>query len=193
MNTDLIKKIESTVKKACAAESNVFGYGSWTHHITQVAANTRELAPQFNADEEIVVLGALLHDYAGIKDEALYEEHHIHGPREAEELLEQHEYPPERIERVKRCIADHRGNVDGEPDTPEAACLANADAMAHIQQAHSLLYLAYVEHEMGIDEGAEWVRAKLERSWEKMDPVAREMVASEYDDARVFLDVDNSS
>lgn len=189
MDTDLIASIESTVEEACAAVSNIFGYGIWTHHITQVVANARELAPRFDADEEIVVLGALLHDYASIKDESLYENHHIHSPREAENLLEQHDYPQERIDQVKQCIEDHRGSVDGDPDTPEAACLANADAMAHIQQAHSLLYLAYVENEMGIDDGAEWVRAKLERSWEKMDPIARELVASEYEIARSFLDI----
>jgi hypothetical protein len=89
MDTDLISSIEVTVEEACAAEGNIFGYGSWTHH--------------------------------------------------------------------------------------------------------SLLYLAYVEHEMGIDEGAEWVRAKLERSWEKMDPTARELVDNEYEVARTFLDVDDSN
>ena len=186
MDTDLITSLSSTVEEACAGESNIFGYGIWTHHITQVVANVCELVPRFDADEEIVVLSALLHDYASIKDESLYENHHIHSPREAEQLLEQHDYPQERIDQVKQCIANHRGSVDSETDTPEAACLANADAMAHIQQAHSLLYLAYVEHEMEIDNGAEWVRAKLERSWEKMDPIARELVASEYETTERF-------
>jgi uncharacterized protein len=188
----LITDIETIVEEACAAESNVFGYGIWTHHITQVVRNAHKLAPRFDADEEIVVLGALLHDYASIKNEALYDDHHIHGPREAERLLREHDYPPERIEQVKHCIATHRGSIESEPNTPEAACLANADAMTHIQQPHSLLYLAYVQHGMGIDEGAEWVRAKLDQSWEKMDSITREKTVDQYEAARMFLDIHRS-
>jgi uncharacterized protein len=188
----LITDLEETVEEACAAESNVFGYGIWTHHITQVVANARKLAPRFDADREIVVLGALLHDYASIKNEALYDDHHIHGPREAEQLLREHDYPSERIEQVKHCIANHRGSVESEPDTPEAACLANADAMAHIQQPHSLLYLAYVQHGMEIDEGAEWVLEKLDRSWEKMDQIPREMISDQYESSCMFLDIRKS-
>ncbi|MFC6964151.1 HD domain-containing protein [Halocatena marina] len=186
----LIENIERTVEEACAAESNVFGYGSWSHHITQVVENARMLAPHFDADREIVVLGALLHDYASIVDESLYEEHHIHGPRVAEQLLKQHDYPSERIERVKRCIAGHRGSIETAPDTKEGVCLASADGMAHIQQPHSLLYLAYVQQEMDIDEGADWIRTKLERSWQKIDPTVQKMVEDQCEAARLFLAVD---
>lgn len=184
---DVLERLEPTVERACAAETNAFGYGIWTHHITQVVENGRKLAPRFDADVEIVELAALLHDYASVKDESLYEEHHVHGPKEAERLLAEEDYPRERIEAVKRCIAEHRGSVDGDRDSPEAVCLASADAMAHVQHPHSLLYLAYVQHAMGIDEGAEWVREKVERSWNKMAPPAREVVSEQYDAVMDFL------
>jgi uncharacterized protein len=79
--------IAEIVERACAAETNIFGYGIWTHHITKVLENCRRLAPLFKADTEIVSLAALLHDYAGIKDAMLFEDHHVHGPLEAEKLL----------------------------------------------------------------------------------------------------------
>ena len=73
------KEIEKIVGEACRAETNVFGYGIWAHHILQVVKISKKLAKRFSADPEIVEFGALLHDYAGIKDHSLHKEHHIQG------------------------------------------------------------------------------------------------------------------
>ena len=53
----MIDEIERLVEAACAAESNIFGYGIWTYHITQVARNGKRLAPMFEADAEVVEIG----------------------------------------------------------------------------------------------------------------------------------------
>jgi len=187
----VIAEIAEIVEQACAEETNIFGYGIWTHHISQVARNAKRLAGMFGADPEIVEIAALLHDYASVKDEALYEDHHVHGPVEAEKLLRRFGYPQERIEAVKDCIAAHRGSVPGERRSAEAECLANADAMTHIEQVPSLLELAFVQRGMGIDEGTRWVRAKLERSWNKLSPQVREMMREKYEAALVTLTVLN--
>ena len=71
--------------------------------------------------------------------------------------------------------------------TPEAICLASADAMAHIDQVPSLLYLVFVQMKMGIDEGTAWVREKLERSWGKLCPEARGMMQEKYEAAQKLL------
>ena len=185
--SDLIASIAEIVERACAADSNVFGYGIWTHHITAVVENARRLAPTFDADTEIVVLAALLHDYASVKDEALYADHHLHGPIEAERVLNRLNYPSDRIEEVMHAIAAHRGSVEVEAKTPEAVCLRNADALAHVQNVPSLLKLAYAEHKMNVDDGAQWVRAKLERSWEKLSPDVRALAQTDFDAARTLL------
>ena len=65
----------------------------------------------------------------------------------------------------------------------EGACLANADAMSHIEQVSSLLYLAYIHHGMGIDEGRLWVKAKLQRSWQKLRGDIQDMVRDKYEAA----------
>jgi uncharacterized protein len=179
--------IKDFVEQACAAETNMFGDGIWSHHITEVVRNSRELAPRFSANVEVVELAALLHDYASIKDEAMYAEHHIHGAHEAETILTQLEYSDETIDAVKRCILTHRASAGDDPKTPEAKCLASADAMAHIQQVPSLLYGAYAAREMDIDAGTEWVRSKLERSWEKLAPEVRPLVRDEYEAAQTIL------
>lgn len=183
----MIEEIARIVERACAQETNIFGYGIWTHHITEVVKNSKLLCGMFHADPEIVELAALLHDYASIKDESLYEDHHVHGPLEAEKILQKYAYPPERITAVKECIASHRGSVQGEPLTPEAACLKDADAMAHIEQVSSLLHLVFVQHDMAIDEGTAWVCAKLKRSWAKLSPEVQTLVRGKYEAALITL------
>jgi uncharacterized protein len=176
----VIKEVEQIVEKVCADEKNVFGYGIWTHHIKQVVKIGKEYAKKFKADPEIVELAALLHDYAGIKDYSLHKEHHIHGVVEAEKILRNLNYPAEKIEAVKQCIAKHRGRTPGRRGTPEAECLANADAVAHIENVSSLFYLVYSKFNMQIDEGAEWIRRKMERTWKKLDPEIKIIVEKKY-------------
>ncbi len=61
------------------------------------------------------------------------------------------------------------------------------DAMAHIAQLPSLLYLAYVQHQMTIDEGSKWVRDELQRSWNKLCPEAQEIMREQYHSALKVL------
>ena len=187
MTTPLLSELERIVESACAAETNVFGYDIWSHHINRVVENGKRLAPLFGADAEIVEVSALLHDYASVKDAALYQDHHIHSPAEAERLLRELGYPEAKIEAVKYCIAGHRGSVPGERATPEAECLANADALAHLEGVPALMYLVYVRKGMGIDEGARWIREKLARSWNKLSPQVREHARGRFEAALLLL------
>ncbi len=59
--------------------------------------------------------------------------------------------------------------------------------MAHIDQIPSLLYLAFVQHKMSIDEGIAWVTEKLERSWKKLCPFAKEIIEEKYVAAKTLL------
>ena len=182
----MISAVWAAVERACAAPTNTFGYGIWTHHIVFVVAFGRELSARLGADAEIVELAALLHDYAGIKDVRLEPEHHLHSADEARRLLDSLGYPPERTERVAACIVTHRASQGLLPETLEARCVASADAMAHIAQVPSLLRLAYTEKGLGIDEGAAWVAAKLRRSYGKLCPEAKELIEGRY---RAALDL----
>ena len=182
-----IKEIEKLVEEACKAETNVFGYNIWTHHITQVVKIGKKLAIQFNADPEIVEISALLHDFAGIKDHSLHKEHHIYGAIEAEKILRKLNYPPNKIEAVKHCIKNHRGIVKSNKKSLEANCLTNADAIAHIENIPSLLYLVFVKFEMEIDEGVDRVKKKLERSWNKLNPEMKKNIKDKYQAAIKIL------
>jgi len=181
MNTALIQKISSIVEGACKAETNIFGYGIWSHHILPMIPLAQELADRVNADKEIVTLAVLLHDYAGIKNKEFEKDHHIWGAKEAEIILRNENLEEEQIERVKRCILAHRGSAIMEKTTEEERCVADADAIVHIDQLASLFYLVYADRGMGIDEGRRWVKDKLTRDWEKMSENGRNMIKQKYD------------
>jgi uncharacterized protein len=183
----VIKEVEQIVEKACSRDRNVFGYGIWTHHILRVVKIGKKLAERFGADPEIVEIAALLHDYAGIKDHSLHKEHHIHGAIEAEKILKDLNYSKQKIETVKHCIENHRGSVPGKRGTPEAECLASADAIAHIENVPSLFYLAYARFDMGIEDGEEWILKKLNRTWKKINPEIRYLVEEKYKSAIITI------
>jgi uncharacterized protein len=187
MNKKNLAELYKIVEDACKAETNAFGYGIWKDHILYVIEYAKEFSNIFNADPEIVELAALLHDYAGIKDESLHKKHHIHGAEEAEKLLRKYDYPADKISLIQNCILNHRGSVPGKPTTPEAECLTNADAAAHLKGVTSLLHLAFVKFGMTKDEGNEWVKKKLERSWEKMSPQIRDLLLTEYECIKKIL------
>ena len=47
-------------------------------------------------------------------------------------------------------------------------CVADADVISHFDSVPSLLYLAYVQKGMGIEDGKEFVKNKLIRSFQKL-------------------------
>jgi hypothetical protein len=179
--------VRSIVEEACKKETNKYGYGIWNHHIVLVVKYGKLLAEKLKADPEIVEIAALLHDYAGIKEESLTPEHHLHSAQEADKILRSLGYPEDKITAVKQCIVFHRGSINREKRTVEAVCLASADAIAHIDQIPSLFYLVFVQHQMDIDEGTAWIWAKLERSWNKLCPECKEMIRHKYEAAKKIV------
>lgn len=183
----VIHSIEKLVQDACLRKTNVFGPGIWTHHIVFVVKYSKMLAAMLCADQEIVEIAALLHDYAGIKDSSYSKEHHIHGANEAETILKALNYPDDKIEKIKLCILSHRGSVVIQRNSPEEICVASADGMAHIDQVASLMYAAFKERGLSIEDGKTWVREKLKRTWGKLCPKAQTIVKYKYECALEIL------
>jgi uncharacterized protein len=180
VNECLIRELNIIVETACKQPANVYGYGIWTHHIIHVVKYAKILAEHLGADKEIVEIAAILHDYAGIKDQALEAEHHIHGARLAGEILENYGYSQEKIAQIKQCIERHRGSVRLEQNSPEVICVTSADGMTHIDQALSLLYMVYKERGMDIETGRIYVKEKIQRTWNKLCPEAQKIMKEKY-------------
>lgn len=180
MRQDIIDYLQSKIKRRCELSSNFFGMGCF-YHIKAVVDNAVMLAKQFGADEEIVIIAAWLHDVASITDYNLYEEHHMHGAEMAKEILEKFDYDKEKIAQVQSYVLNHRGSKPVERLSIEELCVADADAISHFDNVPSLLYLAYVKRNLGIDEEKEFVKAKLIRSYEKLSAESKNFYREKYE------------
>lgn len=176
----MLEEIKEDIKKRCESPNNFFGSGSY-EHIKSVAKNAVELAELYKADVEVCEIAGWLHDIASVTDYKLYEKHHIHGAAMAEAILKKYNYPENKIELVKLCILNHRGSVLKEKRTIEEICVADADAISHYDALPALFYLAFVQRKLNIDAGTEFVRNKLERSYNKMSKQSKEYYKAKRD------------
>ena len=166
MRTDIIEYLQKEVYHRCKQPTNKFGMGCY-YHIEAVVKNAEILAEKYGADKETVIIAAWLHDIASITDYAMYEEHQ--------------NYDKEKTALVQKCILNHRGSVKLGRTSIEELCVADADAISHFDSVPSLLYLAYVERKMDIEQGAQFVRKKLERSYNKLSDESKEIYKVKYE------------
>ena len=183
-------EIREMVKQACFAPENFFTDTVWDCHILPVVEHSLALGKNLKADQQVLELASLLHDYAAILDKDLYAEHHEHGARLAGDILAKYSIEPGMIEHIKKCIYSHRGSNSIAKQSLEAEILASADAMSHITQLADMFYLTYGVHKYKTREGARWLFKKLNRSWAKIMPAGREMIQNEYN---IALDILNKA
>lgn len=179
MRNDIIQFLKQEIYLRAIKPENKFGMGVY-YHIEAVAKNAEILAERYNADKEVVIISAWLHDIASITDYSLYEEHHIHGAKIAQEILQKFDY--DKIELVKKCIINHRGSIINDKLSIEEKIVADADAISHFDSIPSLLYLAYVNKNMDIENGANFVKNKLQRSFNKLSQESKEFYTQKYNE-----------
>lgn len=186
MRDDILEKLQNEIHNRCLAETNEFGIGCY-YHIVAAVKNAELLAHKYGADVEVVMIAAWLHDIASITDYSLYELHHIHGAEMAYSLLKEYGYEDQKIFLVQKCIKNHRGSVDSKRDSLEELCVADADAISHFDNIPSLLYLAYCQKGMGIEEGKEFVKEKLTRSFRKLSTESQKYYQEKFKSAMDIL------
>ena len=186
---EVVEIIKQELLKRCQNYKEKHGYDFWNDHIKYVVKNSIELAKKYNADVEIVELGALLHDISMPSEIGTREEHNIYGAQIADELLTKLNYQQDRKERVKNCVLNHRGSKNLARNTIEEQCVADADVMAHFDCIPSLFHLAFGKNEMGksIEEGTEFVKKKLERDFNKLSDRTKEEMKERYDNIMKVL------
>lgn len=186
MRQDIINALEIEIKKRCESEKNFFGMGGY-YHIKAVVKNAIILAENYGADVEIVTIAAWLHDVASVTDYELYEDHHIHGERIAGELLNNLNYPKEKIELIQRCVLNHRGSKLLEKTSKEEICVADGDAISHFDNLPSLFHLAYVTRKYSIEEGTNFIKNKLMRSYNKLSEESKIVYKDKYNNVMSIL------
>jgi uncharacterized protein len=156
-------------------------YDFWNEHVKHVVDNSIMLAKKYNADIEIVELGALLHDISLSSNYGPREEHHIYGAEIADKLLNKYKYPKERIEMVKKCILNHRNN-DTKKTTIEEVCVADADIISHFNNIPMIFSKAYLILKLSHAEGVKYVKEALEKDYNELSKDTKALLKDRYEE-----------
>ena len=153
---------------------------TWQFHLLPVIKNACMLAERYGADKDVVEVSAIFHDYADLIDMNNRDNHHILGAEMAEEVLKKDGFSDEFIEKVKRCIINHRASVVNEKFSIEEICVADADAMSHLDSFVELIcWRAYLGE--SIMECNAFVKNKIVKSYSKMSKRTQELMKDKFD------------
>lgn len=152
---------------------------TWKYHLLPVINNAIMLAEKYGADRDIVEVSAIFHDYADLLDFANRDNHHILGAELAEGILTIDKFPQEFIDKVKLCIINHRASVVNEKFSIEEICVADADAMSHLDSFVELIcWRAYLGED--IMACNDFVKNKIKKSYAKMSKQTQELMKDKY-------------
>jgi len=183
---DQVRKI--VINECQKSRYTISPFPAYSFHIQVVEKYSILLAKKLKANLEITQLGALLHDIGMIKHGK--NNHELTGVSEAQKILNNLNYPKNKINRVSEIIRSHRGSKDIPPETLEAKIVANADAMAHYDILPALMEVALRENHNDGVKSYWWLYDKIERNWQKKltIPYAREMMKEKYQAIKTVLD-----
>ena len=184
---ELVKKEVITLNKKYR-ETSTDNYDFWNQHIKYVVKEAKDLAIKYNADLEIVELGALLHDIALISNVGEKKDHHINGANIARELLISIGYPKDKIEKVVGCILNHRSSKNATNN--EELCVADADILAHFDNIPMLFNSAFNRCNVKLENIKEWMRNALEKDYNDLSERTRDCFKEKYENICNILIVD---
>ena len=159
---------------------------TWKYHLLPVIQNACLLAEKYGANKDVVEVAAIFHDYADLLDFANRDNHHILGAELAEGVLFQDGYDQDFIDRVKLCIQNHRASVVKEKFSIEEICVADADAMSHLDSVVELIcWRAYLGED--VQTCNDFVKNKIKKSYAKMSKETKTLVQDKYDSIMKIL------
>ena len=154
-------------------------YDFWNEHIKYVYEESLKLAKNYNADIEIVSLGALLHDIALINKIGDRKDHHINGEIIAKQILEEFEYDKEKMERVLKCVYNHRSSKNSK--SIEETCVADADILAHFDNIPMIFNYGYNRLNIGLNGIREWIKTSFEKDYSDLSDITKEHFRERYE------------
>ena len=153
---------------------------TWQFHLLPVINNACKLAEIYKADRDVVEIGAIFHDYANLIDYSNSDNHHILGAEYAEKILKEDGFNQEFINKVKSCIINHRASVLKEKFSIEEICVADADALSHIDNVVELIcWRAYRGDDIMTCNN--FVKNKIKKSYAKMSKETQELIKDKYE------------
>ncbi len=183
---DIVEEIRTFVEHECKKPTSKYGYDPFPFHFVPTVKHAKVLADKLNADKEIILIAAWLHDIGSIIHGR--KDHHITGANIAEQKLLDLGYPKEKIELVKKCIINHRGSRSDKRETIEEQIVAEADAMSNFDNIGGIFAAAYLFENLNQGEAKESARKKLENKWNQLTfDSSKELVRPKYEAMKLLL------
>ena len=121
------KRIQQIVEKELSCSAHNMEHVMRVYNLCLLLAKDED-----SIDLDVLKTATLLHDIARVKEDKDNSgdiDHAILGTEMAEKILTDLDYPKEKIELIKHCIATHRFRSGNEPKTKEAKILFDADKL----------------------------------------------------------------
>ena len=176
----IISEVEKYVKEKIEEYKNNSEdhYDFWNEHIKYVYEESLKLADEYNADKEIVALGALLHDIALINKVGDRKDHHINGEKIAREVLTNLNYDEAKKERVLKCVYNHRSSKN--TTSIEELCVGDADILAHFDNIPMLFNSAFTRYNVPLSEIRDWLKDVFEKEYNDLSDRTKERFKDRY-------------
>ena len=100
-----------------------------TDHVERMTRWCQELGPAADADMEVLIPGALLHDVGVVINR---KKHYVAGRTRATEILRDSGFPEDKIDAALHVLEAHSRYGGPEPQTTEAKVGQDADALEYI-------------------------------------------------------------
>jgi uncharacterized protein len=100
-----------------------------TDHVERMTRWCQELGPAIDADMEVLIPGALLHDVGVVINR---KKHYVVGRTRAAEILRDSGFPEEKIDATLHVLEAHSRYGGPDPQTTEAKVGQDADALEYI-------------------------------------------------------------
>lgn len=178
---ELIQKIKEYVitKSNQYRETSQDHYDFWNEHIKYVYFEAVELAKIYNANIEIVSLGALLHDIALIEQVGDRKDHHINGKILSDKILGDFGCPLEIKEHVLGCVYNHRSSKNA--TNIEELCVCDADILAHFDNIPMLFNSAFNRNNISLNEVRNWLMSVFEKDYDDLSEKTKKIFKDRYD------------
>ena len=182
----LVEEVKNFVENECKKPSSKYGYEPFTCHFIPMVDYAEKLCDELGGDKELILIAAWLHDIGSIIHGR--KDHHITGSEIAEEFLQQHNYPKDKIELVKKCIFHHRGSQNLERYSIEEKIVAEADVLSNFDNIAGIFKAAFVFENLSQDHARIAVRDKLRRKFNQLHfDSSKELIKPKFDAAMLIL------
>ena len=179
MNMHYDDRVRDKVRMLYAADIQSVAHR--TDHIERVLVNTRKIAAHFpDTDWKLLTLAALLHDVTSPFNRK--EEHVELSMNTARDMLNEIDYPPERMERVIAIIAEHSTErlKEGNLSSVEARILFDADKIDGLgPNGIARAFALFGQRGYAPPSAIAWYRKKIETTLRNMKTVPGRKMAME--------------